>query len=57
MPTTRPTDKGEDRSQWWKDESPEQVEGEITPGPTAFNKDNAGKNKFDQEQEPIKHPT
>jgi hypothetical protein len=56
MPTTRPSDKGHDNSQWWKDASPEQQEGEITPGPTANNKDASGKNKFDQEQEPVKHP-
>ena len=56
MPATRPSDKGHDNSQWWKDAPPEQQEGEITPGPTANNKDASGKNKFDQEQEPVKHP-
>ena len=56
MSTTRPSDRGQDRSQWWKDETPEQQEGEITPGPTANNKDASGMNKFDQEQEPVKHP-
>jgi hypothetical protein len=57
MPTTRPSEKGKDRAQWWKDAPPEQQEGEIKPGPTAYNKDASGKNKFDQEQEPVKHPT
>lgn len=56
MPTTRPSDRGHDHSQWWKDETPEQERGEIPEGPTANNKDGAGKNKFDQEQEPVEHP-
>jgi hypothetical protein len=56
MSTTRPTDKGQDNSQWWKDSSPEQQEGEIPEGPDANNKQGAGKNKFDQEQETVKHP-
>jgi len=57
MPTTRPTDKGKDHSQWWKDAPPELEEGDIPADQTAGNKDNAGKRKFDQEQEPVKHPT
>jgi hypothetical protein len=55
MPTTRPSDKGQDRSQWWKDQ--QEQEGEIPEGPTANNKDASGKNKFDEEMEPVKHPT
>lgn len=57
MPVTRPSDKGQDRSQWWKDETDEQLEGEIPEGPTANNKDASGKNKFNEEQHPVKRPT
>ena len=57
MPTTRPSDKNQENAQWWKDAPEELEEGEIPEGPTAFNKDASGKNKFDQEQEPVKHPT
>jgi hypothetical protein len=56
MPTTRPSDKGEDKAQWWKEESPEQIEGEEKVGPSAYNKQKAGKNKFDEEMETVKHP-
>lgn len=56
MPTTRPSDKGKDNAQWWKDSTPEQQEGDIPQGPSDFNKDASGKNKYDQEQEPTKHP-
>jgi hypothetical protein len=55
MPTTRPSDEAKDTSQWWKDAPPER--GEIPEGPTANNKDNAGKNKFKEEQNPVRHPT
>ena len=57
MPTTRPSDQGDDKSQWWKDASPEQMEGDVPEGPTANNKGKSGKNTFDQEMEPVKHPT
>jgi hypothetical protein len=57
MPTTRPSDKDHENAQWWKEAPDELEEGEIPDGPTAFNKDGSGKNKFDQEQEPVKHPT
>ena len=55
MTVTRPRDKNKDRAQWWKDQPP--PKGEIPDGPTANNQDNAGKKKFDEEMEPIKHPT
>jgi hypothetical protein len=55
MPTTRPSDKNKDNAEWWKDTGDE--EGEIPEGPTANNKDASGKNKFDQEQHPVKYPT
>jgi hypothetical protein len=54
MPITRPQEKGKDNAQWWKD-APED-EGEIPEGPAANNKDNAGKNKFEQEQMPVRKP-
>jgi hypothetical protein len=57
MPATRPSDKGKDSSQWWKDAPEEDFEGEIPDGPTANNKDASGKNKFDEEQLPVKFPT
>lgn len=57
MPTTRPSDKGEDDGQWWKDQPVEEQRGTIPEGPTANNKDGSGKNKFDQEMEPVKHPS
>lgn len=56
MPTTRPSDKGHDNAQWWKDESPEQREGSIPEGPTADDKQGAARNKFKEEQEPLQHP-
>ena len=56
MPSTRPSDTGKDKSQWWKDESGPELKGEIPEGPTANNKDASGKNKFDEEMEPVKHP-
>jgi hypothetical protein len=54
MPTTRPDDKGKDRSDWWRGTPP--PEGDIPEGPAANNKDNAGKNKFEEEQLPTRHP-
>jgi hypothetical protein len=54
MPTTRPIDKGQDHSQWWKEQ--DLPEGEIPAGPAANNHDNAGKNKFEEEQHPVRHP-
>jgi hypothetical protein len=56
MPPRRPSDKGNDDAQWWKNATPEQMEGDLKEGPAANNKDAAGRNKFDQEQEPVKHP-
>jgi hypothetical protein len=55
MPTTRPEDKGQDRADLWRGTQP--PEGEIPEGPAANNKDNAGKNKYKQEQNPTRHPT
>jgi hypothetical protein len=55
MPTTRPSDEGKDKAQWWKDAPQEQ--GEIPEGPTANNKDASGLNKFDEEQHEVRHPT
>jgi hypothetical protein len=55
MPSTRPSDEGQDKSQWWKDEP--LPEGDVPEGPTANNKDAQGKNKFNQEQHPVKRPT
>jgi hypothetical protein len=55
MPVTRPSDKSKDSAQWWKDE-PEQP-GEIPEGPTANNKDGAGKNNYDEEMHPTRRPT
>ena len=57
MPTTRPSDTNKDNAQWWKDETDEQQEGETPEGPTANNKNASGKNKFDQEQHPVRRPT
>ena len=54
MPVTRPSDGGKDNAQWWKDE--QLPEGEIPEGPAANNHDNAGKNKFKEEQNPVRHP-
>jgi hypothetical protein len=58
MPATRPSDKGHDNAEWWKDDTQEQMEGEgaVPEGPTANNKDGSGKRKFDEEMEPVKHP-
>ena len=55
MPVTRPADKADDQSQWWKDEP--MPEGDVPEGPAANNKDGQGKNKFDQEQHPVRRPT
>jgi len=57
MPEARPSDQGKDKAQWWKNASPDQMEGEDGPGPAAYNNQNAGKNKYDEEMEPTKHPT
>ena len=56
MPTTRPSDKNQDRSQWWKDEQQPETEGEKPRGPGDDNAI-AGKTKFDEEQHPIRNPT
>jgi hypothetical protein len=55
MPTTRPSDQGKDKAQWWKDQP--ELEGEIPEGPTAHNEDASDKTKFEEEQNPIRHPT
>ncbi len=57
MPTTRPSDKNQDKAQWWKQETEEQIDSEAPSGSTSTNKAEAGKKKFDQEMEPVKHPT
>jgi hypothetical protein len=54
MPIIRPQEKGKDNAQAWKDAPDER--GEIPEGPAANNKNNAGKNKFEQEQMPVREP-
>jgi hypothetical protein len=56
MPTTRPSDKGEDNAEWWKGTQPEDQDI-PDPNNTPDNNQAMRANKYAVEQEEVAFPT
>jgi hypothetical protein len=57
MPTAKPSEKTGHEGEWWRDDKSEHSsDSPLDPDKGAHSNRTAGKNKFDQEQEPTKHP-
>lgn len=59
MPVTRPEEKGKDRSQWWKNASTEQVNGEDQDKlhHDVFNEQDKPDNLRKEEMAPLENPS
>jgi hypothetical protein len=56
MPTSRPKDRNQDKSQWWKEGEKEDAETNRDPRDPKTDS-RMGKNKFMEEQHPTQRPT